>query len=200
MLQSVLSAGDGLIDRLLCVAGAVLCSQLPEFIQQYVQRLGGHLDEARRQLAQFGEIAKRSGLTLEQLMAKSQDSSEATVASMGQLMHGTVARVNALSAADAALRGASIFSRPFVFLRHVDLPIARATWGAFKPAVPTTAEGMLYAIFGVLLIMVLYHGAVRYPARRAWRRREERQAAEGRDRKPAPAPHQEDGDPRSGNA
>ena len=45
-LHSVFSAGDSLIDRLLCVAGAVLCSQLPEFIQQYLQRLGGHLDEA----------------------------------------------------------------------------------------------------------------------------------------------------------
>ena len=71
--QSILSAGDGLIDRLLCVVGAVLCSQLPEFIQQYLQRLGGHLDEARRQLDQFREVAAKSGLTLDQLAAKSRE-------------------------------------------------------------------------------------------------------------------------------
>ena len=99
-LQSAFSAGDGLIDRLLCVVGAVLCSQLPEFIQQYVQRLGGHLDEARRQLGQFQEIAAKSGLTFDQLMAKSRDASEATVARLGQLMHETMVRVDALAAAE----------------------------------------------------------------------------------------------------
>lgn len=184
-IQSILSAGDGLIDRLLCVVGAVLCSQLPEFIQQYLQRLGGHLDEARRQLDQFREVAAKSGLTLDQLAAKSQENADTTVARLGQLMHGTVDRVDALAAADAAIRNASIFARPFVFLRHADLSIARSTWTIFKPAVPTTVEGMLYAAFGVLFILALYHGAVRYPIRRAWRLRAERRAAAGR-MSPAP--------------
>ena len=179
-LQSILSAGDGLIDRLLCVVGAVLCSQLPEFIQQYLQRLGGHLDEARRQLDQFREVAAKSGLTLDGLAAKSQASAETSVARLGQLMHDTVDRVDALAAADAAIRNASILTRPFVFLRHADLSIARSTWTIFKPAVPTTVEGVLYAGFGMLLLLALYHGAVRVPVRRAWRLRAERRAAAGR--------------------
>ena len=33
---------------LAAILGAALFSQLPEFFQQYLQRLGGHLDEARR--------------------------------------------------------------------------------------------------------------------------------------------------------
>ncbi len=176
----MLSAGDGLIDRLLCVVGAVLFSQLPEFIQQYVQRLGGHLDEARRQLDQFREVAAKSGLTLDELAARSQANAEATVARLGQLIHDTAARVDALAAADAAIRDASILTRPFVFFRHADLSIARATWTIFRPAVPTTVEGMLYAAMGVLMILAFYHGAVRYPVRRVWRRRRERRAAAGR--------------------
>lgn len=187
-LQSFFSAGDGLIDRLLCVVGAVLCSQLPEFIQQYLQRLGGHLDEARRQLGQFQEIAAKSGLTFDQLMEKSREASEASVARLGQLMHDTVVRVDALAAADTAIRDASFLSRPFVFLRHGDLSIARATWGVFRPAVPTTVEGMLYAVLGMLLMLALYHGAVRYPVRCAWRRRAARQAMAGRDPQSASNP------------
>lgn len=180
-MQSVLSAGDGLIDRLLCVAGAVLCSQLPEFIQQYVQRLGGHLDEARRQLGQLREIAAKSGMSFDQFMARSRDDPDATVGRLGQLMHDTMVRVDDLSQADAALRDASIFTRPLIFLRHVDFSIAQATWRVFKPAVPTTVEGIVYAAFGMLLILALYHGAVRYPVRRAWRRRTERRALAGND-------------------
>jgi len=178
-IQSILSAGDGLIDRLLCVVGAVLCSQLPEFIQQYLQRLGGHLDEARWQLDRFREVAAKSGLTLDQLAARSQTNAEPSVARLGQLMHDAVERADALAAADTAIRHASILTRPFVFLRHVDMSIAWSTWQVFRPAVPTTIEGMLYAGVGMLLILAFYHGAVRYPLRRAWQRRAERRAAAG---------------------
>ena len=175
-LQAALAKGDGLIDRLLCVIGAVVCSQLPEFIQQYLQRLGGHLDEARRQLEQFQTVAAKAGLTLQQLVANSLASTEPTVARLGGVMRDTAARVDALAAADTAIRHASMFTRPLVFVRHVDLGVARATWTIFRPAVPTTAEGMIYAAVGVLLALALYHGAVKFPARRYWRRRAERRA------------------------
>ncbi len=170
-LRSVASAGDGLVDRLLCVVGAVLFSQLPEFMQQYLQRLGGHLDEARRQLEQFHDVATKAGLSFQQLVAKSLASGEPTVAKLGQVMRETAARVDALAAADAAIRHASVFARPLVFLRHLDLSIAGATWDIFKPAVPTTVEGMTYAAVGVLAVLAFYHGGVKYPARRLWRRR-----------------------------
>ncbi len=170
-LQSLLAKGDGLIDRLLCVVGAVLCSQLPEFIQQYLQRLGGHLDEARRQLEQFQAVAAKSGLTFHQLVANSLASKEPTVMQLGGVMNDTASRVDALAAAEAAIQHASIIARPFVFLRHLDLSIAQATWTIFKPAVPTTVEGMIYAAGGVLLALALYHGGVKYPVRRVWRRR-----------------------------
>ena len=160
--------------------GAVLFSQIPEFLQQYLQRLGGHLDEARRQLGRFQEIATQAGLTIDELVARSRGSAEPTVVQLGQLMRDTVARVDALSAAENGLRNASIFGRPLVFLRHLDLSIARATWAIFRPAVPTTVEGLIYAGIGVLLMLALYHGAVKYPVKRAWRRRAERRALAGR--------------------
>jgi hypothetical protein len=169
---------------MLCVVGAVLFSQIPEFIQQYLQRLGGHLDEARRQLGRFQEIATKAGLTIDELMVKSRGSPEPTVVQLGKLMRDTASRVDALSAAEAGIRNASLFSRPLVFLRHLDLSIAHATWGIFKPAVPTTVEGLFYAGVGVLLMLALYHGGVKYPVRRAWRRRTERRTLAGR---PSPA-------------
>lgn len=179
-LQSISAAGDGLLDRGLCVVGAVLFSQIPEFIQQYLQRLGGHLDEARRQLGRFQEIAAKASLTADQLIERSRDSAEPTMVQFGQLMRDTVSRVDALAAAEAGIRNASIFSRPLVFLHHLDLSIAHATWTVFKPAVPTTIEGLAYAGVGVLLMLALYHGGVRYPVRRVWRRRSERRALAGR--------------------
>ena len=159
-LKSLISAGEKLIDRLLCVAGAVLFSQAPEFMQQYLQRLGGHLAEARRQLAQFEEIARQSGRTLAELVAQYSASAEPSVVGMGRLVSESEMRVSMLSVSEAALRNASVLQRPFIFLRHLDRDIARGTAEVFKPAVPTTLEGSLYALVGVMVMLAVYHGVL----------------------------------------
>jgi len=41
-----------------CVFAAVFC-QAPEYFQQYYQRLGGHVDEARRLERQLPQVAER---------------------------------------------------------------------------------------------------------------------------------------------
>lgn len=175
--RTLLGAGDGLLDRALCVVGAVLFSQVPEFMQQYLQRLGGHLDEARRQLQQFQDTAAQSGLTLERFIAQTAANAEPAVAKLGGVMTGTVVRVEELTAAQAALQNATLWSRPFVFLARLDLPIARATWGIFKPAVPTTLEGMIYALAGMLVLLAVYNLGIKHACRRMFSRRPKRTEA-----------------------
>ncbi len=160
------SAAETLIDRILCVLGAVLASQGPEFMQQYLQRLGGHLDEARRQFAQFQAIAQQLGKNVHELAAQYTASIDPAVAGMGKLVNDTEARMNTLASAEVAIREASLWERPFVFLRHLDAEIASGTANVFKPAVPTTIEGAFYALVGVIVILVVYHGVLAPLARR----------------------------------
>ncbi len=164
--RALLGLSDGLIDRLLCVLGVLVFSQGPEFIQQYLQRLGGHLDEARRQLAQFRDVATQSGLTLDRLIEQTSTNADTAVAKLGGVMSASVERVAELESAQAALHNASLWSKPFVFLRHVDPSIAQATWDIYRPAVPTTPEGLIYALLGMFVFLALYHGLIRYPISR----------------------------------
>ncbi len=164
--RSAWRALDNLIDRALCVGGAVLVSQAPEFMQQYLQRLGGHLDESRRQLDQFRQSATQAGLTLEQLIHQTAATADPVVAQLSDVMAGAQARTETLQAAYDTLGQASLWARPFVFLRHLDAGIARATWTAFRPAVPTTVEGLIYAAVGMLLLLGVYHLGVKRAARR----------------------------------
>ncbi len=179
--RSLLEAGESILDRVLCVTGAILFSQVPEFMQQYVQRLGGHLDEARRQLQQFEHAALQSGLTLDRLIGQTAANPDPAVARLGGVMTEAVTRVDTLTAAQTALQDASLWSRPFVFLGHLDSSIARATWSVFKPAVPTTLEGLVYALLGMLILMTVYHVGIKYPITRA------RRHAAAPDAKPAGA-------------
>lgn len=169
--EKLLGAGEGLLDRVLCVAGAVGFSQAPEFMQQYMQRLGGHLDEARRQLAQFEQAAAQSGLTLQRFIAQTSTNSDTAVAKLGSVMMRASTRVESLQSAQDALQNASLWTRPFVFIRHLDTTIAQGTWSIFKPAVPTTGEGLVYALLGMLVLISLYHFAIKYPIVRMRSRR-----------------------------
>jgi hypothetical protein len=171
------SAGlERLLDRVLCVLGAVLFSQLPEFIQQYTQRLEGHLDEARLQIEKFKDAAAQMGMTLDQLVAGSAQGPGAA-GQLAAVVRSSVARVDKLASADAALRQASAWTRPFQFAAHLDLPIARATWDIFRPAVPVTAEGLVYALTGMIAALAAYHLLVRMPISGAMRRRRLAKAA-----------------------
>jgi hypothetical protein len=97
---------------------------------------------------------------------------------LGRVVSAAAARVDALGAADAALRQATLWSRPFVFVRHADWGIARATLAIYRPAVPTTVEGFAYAGVGIVVVLALYHLLVRAPVVRLIRKK-------GPDRAPA---------------
>jgi hypothetical protein len=163
-------ATETMLDRVLCVLGAVAFSQGPEFMQQYLQRLGGHLSEARRHLFQFETVALRKGQSVDQYAANLKN----TDMDLGQVVETSISRVNDLAAAEAAIRGASPFGRPFVFVQHLDNAIASDTWSVYKPAVPTTTEGLLYAAAGIVVLLLIYHLGVKYPVvhlRQRWKGR-----------------------------
>ncbi len=163
---------DSLTDRILCVLGAVLFSQGPEFMQQYLQRLGGHLAEARRQLAIFQNTAAQAGASLEQFIRQTGANSDPGVARLGGVMTDAVERAGSLQSAHDALLQAALWERPFVFLRHLDLEIARATAAIYQPAVPTTLEGLAYALAGMLVFLALYHLVLKRVLATLFRRRQ----------------------------
>lgn len=170
-IKPFLSAGEKLVDRVLCVIGAVTFSQAPEFMQQYLQRLGGHLAEARHQLAQYEDLARKAGKSVEELATQYSANTDPSVAGIGHVVSDTLHRVEALASAEASLRDASVWTRPFVFLRDLDSEVARGTARVFSPAVPTTVEGLLYAALGIVVVMGLYHGLLVPFLGRLFRRR-----------------------------
>ena len=167
LVRSITDGAERILDRVLCVVGAVAFSQFPEFMQQYLQRLEGHLDEARLALERLKDLAAQSGMTLDQLEAGAAQNPDRAMGSLGGIVRAASARVQELGMADQALRQASAWTRPFAFLRHLDWGIARATLSIYRPAVPTTAEGLVYAAAGMIAVLCVYHLLVRGPVVRA---------------------------------
>ena len=141
-------------------------SQLVAFIQVYLQRLGGHIDELRR--------------TLEGLRSGALGAGIGDGAARDQLVASFAHRLEALEAGRDAIAQAGPFARPVAFARHVDAEIARAALDAFTPAVPVDTASVVFALAGVALGWALFDAAC-WPLRRiAARRRARRAAAAGR--------------------
>ncbi len=107
ILRSASDGAERLLDRILCVLGAILFSQAPEFMQQYLQRLEGHLDEARLALGRLRDAAAQAGMTIDQLVSGAGQNPDPSMRALGGMVRGSVARVTELSLADDALRHAT---------------------------------------------------------------------------------------------
>ena len=148
---------------------AVLASQAPEFAQQYGQRLGGAVDELRTVVERFDQDARRNGLSREGGLNQLETSTDAFLAARGASMRSTMQRFEALSGQRQAMTAPDVLTRVGAVVRNYDGGIARAAWRDYKPALPLTLEGLLFALIGfaggalITAIVVLPMG------RRQWR-------------------------------
>lgn len=154
MTRWMLRQFDAFMGAAIAAAGAILGSQFLAFIQQYGQRLGGHLDEAVRNLREVssGEIG--------QLL---DEPTRVAVSAVAE------SRVDELQAAIDRIESAGPLAKPFIFARHVDVDIADATWRSFQPALPLDAVNLSYAAVALVVSWAVYR-AITTPLFRKARR------------------------------
>jgi uncharacterized protein (DUF1778 family) len=165
MLKKILSLFDGILDRIFSVIGAAVFSQIPEFMQQYIQRLGGHVDEAQHHVGLIKKAAKLSGHSLSTYIETFITDTDPTIVQQGQLIQRTIERARELAEALQAISNASVFTKPFIFLAKIRYPIAKATLENFQPAVPITVENLIYALIGLFFALGFYQFVVKLPIR-----------------------------------
>ncbi|MCL6590722.1 MAG: DUF2937 family protein [Firmicutes bacterium] len=149
---------EGLLERCLIVAGAVIFAQFPQYFAQYMQRLGGHLEEARRAVDQYAQAAAGNQVSLQEYINIHLISGNKIFVSTGKLIQGFVDRLNYLENAFNSLQAATPWNRLWVFVRRMDPQIARQTWENFTPGIPATLEALGYALAGILLAWGIYQG------------------------------------------
>jgi hypothetical protein len=102
----------GLAFLVALVVGSLAGSQVPRFIQEYEQRLGGALQEAQRQQADFRRVAEAHGLSFEEYVERLRRTPDVAV------------RQTALARAPRLLK-------PVALLRWRDSALLQATWERF---------------------------------------------------------------------
>jgi hypothetical protein len=128
----------------------VAASQVPEFAQQYRQRLGGAIDELARVIGEFDADAARISLTREAGIDRLVANADTFVRQRGEQVRSDVERVARLEKQLTSYAEAGPFWRLGVFARSYEPDIARRAAENFEPAVPVTSEGLFTAVAGFL--------------------------------------------------
>ncbi|MBZ6077413.1 DUF2937 family protein [Microvirga puerhi] len=132
------------------LAGGVLASQLPEFSQQYRQRLGGSIDELTRVLQHFDADAQSSGETRDSAILRLRGNADTLVSRQGVAMQGNAERLTRLENHRRTMIEAGPFMRVALMMRDGDTDVMEAAYQDFEPAVPVTEEGILAAAIGFI--------------------------------------------------
>jgi hypothetical protein len=125
-------------------------SQVPEFTQQYAQRLGGAVDELRAITQNFDASAQKVGLTRAQALATYDQAQNGFLADQGRDMSESFIRFAKLELHLMALQSAGPVSRVVDLARYYDPQIGARALEAYAPAVPVTTDGFAYAGVGTL--------------------------------------------------
>ncbi|MFN4283881.1 MAG: DUF2937 family protein [Alphaproteobacteria bacterium] len=140
---------DSLAGTIVAAAAGLATSQAQAFSAAYLQRLGGHVDEAR--------------LTLEKMRANDY-AGPLPVDMQAALVSAAERRVEALARAYDAILGADPLWRPLALLRDVDKSIAEAALANFQPSLPLDTASLISALAGMVLGWLAY-GLVTAPLR-----------------------------------
>lgn len=141
---------------------ALVLSQFPEYAQQYTQRLGGAVDELRVITEDFDRAAAEGGLDRATALGRYEASNDDFLAGRGTSMTSTFQRYDQLSATLARIQNADAVERLQSLPAYLDTDIGRRTLESYKPAVPVTMEGILYAGGGFILGYLVLSGIWRF--------------------------------------
>lgn len=150
---------------------AVTLSQFPEYAQQYTQRLGGAVDELRVITEDFDRAALAGGLDRTAALGRFEASNDDFLAGRGTSMTATFQRYDNLSATLARIEGANAVERLQSLPAYLDTDIGQRTLENYRPAVPVTMEGILYAGGGFILGYLVLSGLWRFASMPFKRRR-----------------------------
>jgi len=147
-----------LLQILAGLTGGGALAQFPEFYQQYLQRLAGRMDEVRQRADEIAGDAMANGLDVQTYIVRFLDSP--AHAMEGERMAEALESAARLDAAYGALAHAGAWQQLPLFLRHFDAALARDTGSLFQPALPLTFGGLIYALDGAAVgILVIMGGA-----------------------------------------
>ncbi|MEZ4630135.1 MAG: DUF2937 family protein [Deinococcales bacterium] len=146
------------VDKIIFAVLLIIGLQIPNFLIQYQQRLGGHLDEAKRNVASYEPMAEQllGSADVRELASRFIASADEKDRLFANKIAGDMDRMVHLDGLLTALKESNPVSRMAYALFQLEPPIARQTLTDFKLGIPLTLEAIIYGLILAIVITGFY--------------------------------------------
>lgn len=162
-----------LVRRLAVAIGllfSLIGTQIPEFAQQYRQRVGGALDELHRMIAQFDSETAAQSLNRQQGIDRLRTNPDTLAKQRGEAVAEDIDRADRLARQQEALKSSGALTRLFGLIENFDPATAGQAIRDYEPAVPITLEAFVVGGIALAVGWLATH-LVAWPIRRRLRAR-----------------------------
>ena len=132
-------------------------TQIPEFAEQYRQRLGGAIDELSAVVARFDSDSQQQGLTEQGGIERLQSNPDPFVKGRGTQMRDIVVRLQSLVETQKDMKDAGPIGRLTTLATRYDSMVAHRALQSFQPAVPASGEALVLGVIGFVFGGGLIH-------------------------------------------
>ena len=142
---------------LLMFAGllAATAAQVPEFHQQYLQRVGGALNEVNRQIEALDARAAKVEMNRYDYIRRLSENPDEIVRREAEHLQSILSRKVRLQRIRDALDGTPAHLMAVRLVMWMNTELVVETAGDFRPAVPATVSGGIHAFAGFLVGYIL---------------------------------------------
>lgn len=147
---------ESILDRAVSATGALVFIQIPSFLVQYQQRLGGHVDELALLIKKYRSAAIDNGRTVEEYIGLHLQSDVKEFVSTGKIMSENMERFTDLSAALKSISESKGIIKFFSFIKNFDFDIFKAALKNFVPGISFSIDTIFYGALGIIFFMTTY--------------------------------------------
>jgi hypothetical protein len=153
-----------LLDKIFFAVGVIVFLQMPHFIDQYTQRIGGYTESKVQQLQEYQVIAENNyegNLSL--LIENFKNSNEKAIQQTGENISDTQQDVYVLNDEIQLLESEGLFKKVVFLGTHLRYNIAKGTLATFQPGIPLNLWAFVYGLIGGVLFSLLFNGTTKLP-------------------------------------
>ena len=153
-----------LLDKIFFAVGVMVFLQLPHFIDQYTQRMGGYAASQNEQIKEYQDIANQHFAgDLSAYIARLQQNTDPAVAESAKQMAERLASADDIKTELEVFEQQPLWYQVPYFITHMRMDLAQGTAQNFAPGLPINLWAWGYGLVGGVLFSLLFNGLTKTP-------------------------------------
>ncbi|KAA3641477.1 MAG: DUF2937 family protein [Proteobacteria bacterium] len=154
-----------LLDKIVFAIGVIVFLQLPQFIDQYTQRIGGYVASQQAQIAEYQVLAdKHFKGDLAAYIARLRANADPVIADSAHQIDAFIRHSDDLAQEAEIYESKPLWYTIPYFITHFRVDLVQGTAKNFTPGMPINIWSWLYGLLGGLLFSLVFNGLVKLPS------------------------------------